>query len=451
MSHDTLAVSGPVALACIALGAAWAAPGCLSGVTPEEHGAVEPPPAEDGGAQEAGARGCRDLDATASGVSRPRFGSEGDAWLGWAHVVQEWPMSFIRIPRAWELAESLVTPEDIYLNRRRFMQRIGLATAGGAAVLAGCDQEEAGQEAPTSQPSQGAGGPPTDDQLPPASDADAGAVAPPTEPEPGTLPDDILALYPAAPNAAFLDGGRPVTDAQFANRFNNFYEFTTNKSRVWELAGTLTTHPWEIEVSGLCGKPGTYDTDELVRGLVLEERIYRFRCVEAWSMVVPWTGAPLKQLLDKFEPSTDARYVRFLTFNRPDEAEGQRTQAHYPWPYFEGLRMDEAMNDLAMAVTGIYGKPMPNQHGPPIRLITPWKYGFKSIKSIAKIEFTATQPPTFWNTLSAREYDFLANVDPAVPHPRWSQATERDIGNNGERIETFPYNGYAEQVASLYG
>jgi sulfoxide reductase catalytic subunit YedY len=204
-----------------------------------------------------------------------------------------------------------------------------------------------------------------------------------------------------------------------------------------------------VELAGRCARTGTYDADELIRRFALEERVYRFRCVEAWAMVVPWTGFPLADLVRWAEPSAEARFVRFTGFERPFEAVGQLLSFWYPWPYTEGLRLDEASHELTLLVSGVYGKPLPKQHGAPLRLIVPWKYGFKSIKSIERIEFTRERPTTFWNGLEPDEYGFEANVNPEVPHPRWSQATERLLGSD-ERQPTLLYNGYAERVAHLY-
>lgn len=254
-------------------------------------------------------------------------------------------------------------------------------------------------------------------------------------------------LYPARRNDKFTVD-RPLTDEKEAARYNNFYEFSFGKEAPARLAQKLVVRPWTIEVTGLCAKPRTFDIDDLLKRMPLEERIYRFRCVEAWAMTVPWTGFPLSRLLDEVEPSSSAKYVRFLTFFKPEWAPNQRSD-DYPWPYFEGLTLAEARHDLTLLVTGAYGKPMANQHGAPIRLMVPWKYGFKSCKSIVKIELLEKEPATFWNTLVPSEYDFVANVNPAVPHPRWSQASERMLGT-GERRPTLPYNGYGELVAKLY-
>lgn len=318
-------------------------------------------------------------------------------------------MANLILPPAWRLPESAVTPEDAWLGRRRFLQ--GLGVAGLSALAVGC--------------TAAAG-----DPLPPTYAWDVPSVPRnPTYADPGPL--------------------RRITDERVAATYNNFYEFTTAKDKVWTLAGSLRPRPWTVEVGGRVHQPRTFDLDELLRTMPMEERVYRFRCVEAWSMVVPWIGFPLAKLLDAVEPMGDARFVRFVTLNDPRQMPGIRSQPWYPWPYFEALTMAEARNELAMLAVGIYGHALPNQHGAPIRLVTPWKYGFKNIKSVVKIELTTEQPPTFWNAISAEEYDFMGNVDPGVPHPRWSQATERVIPT-GERIPTLKYNGYAEQVAGLY-
>ena len=256
-------------------------------------------------------------------------------------------------------------------------------------------------------------------------------------------------LYPARRNPEFtLD--RPVTDEWAATGYNNYYEFhPTDKEAVKHRVGAFVTSPWKIEIGGLVNKPGTLDLDDIARRFSLEERLYRFRCVEAWAMAVPWTGFPLADLIKSVDPKPDAKFVRFITVNRPKEMPGMREAPWYPWPFFEGLRMDEAMNPLALVVTGLYGKPLPNQNGAPVRIITPWKYGYKSPKSIVKIEFVARQPATFWNQQQPAEYGFFSNVNPAKPHPRWSQAVEKLIPTM-ERRPTLLYNGYEKWVASLY-
>ncbi|MEE8176748.1 MAG: protein-methionine-sulfoxide reductase catalytic subunit MsrP [Acidobacteriota bacterium] len=308
-------------------------------------------------------------------------------------------MAYLKIPKGWEIPEREATSEAAFLNRRKFLAAMGIGAIGASGILP-C----------------------------PLAAADA--------------------LYPAKRNPAYkLD--RPITDEQFATRYNNFYEFTEQKEDVWKLVDDFKPEPWTIDVSGLVRKPQKLDLDQILRQIPLEERLYRHRCVEAWSMAVPWTGFPFKALIDLVEPKSEATYVRMVTFFRPSQAPGQRTLLHYPWPYYEGLTMAEAMNELAFLVTGMYGHAVPKQNGAPIRLAVPWKYGFKSIKSIVAIEFTSEKPPTFWNDAVPREYDFLANVNPKVPHPRWSQATERVI-DTGKIRPTLMYNGYGSYVASLY-
>jgi sulfoxide reductase catalytic subunit YedY len=235
--------------------------------------------------------------------------------------------------------------------------------------------------------------------------------------------------------------------------YNNFYEFGTGKGDPAKNSGSLTTRPWTIEIGGMVNNPGVIDMESLLADYPLEERIYRLRCVEAWSMVVPWVGIPLASIIDKFDVQGSAKYVAFETLVRPEEMVGQRsTFGSLSWPYVEGLRLDEAIHPLTILAVGLYGEVMPNQNGAPVRLIVPWKYGFKSIKSIVKISFVEEQPPATWNILIPNEYGFYSNVNPTVDHPRWSQATERRIGGGlfAKRIDTQMFNGYGEDVASLY-
>lgn len=242
--------------------------------------------------------------------------------------------------------------------------------------------------------------------------------------------------------------GSPANTFEDITNYNNYYEFTTDKEGVASLAKNFTPTPWTVEVSGLVNNPKTYGIEDLLGKFTQEERIYRLRCVEAWSMVIPWTGFSLASLLKEVEPTSDAKYVRFESVLRPEEMPGQKSP-FYPWPYQEGLRLDEAMNDLTILATGLYGQAMPNQSGAPIRLVVPWKYGFKSIKAITRIELVAEQPTTLWSMVGPNEYGFYSNVNPEVSHPRWSQASERRIGEFSRR-ETLKFNGYAEQVAYLY-
>jgi sulfoxide reductase catalytic subunit YedY len=233
--------------------------------------------------------------------------------------------------------------------------------------------------------------------------------------------------------------------------YNNFYEFGTGKDDPKRYAGALTTDPWMVTVDGLVDNPGEYALADLIGDMTIEERIYRFRCVEAWSMVVPWNGFELKDLLEKVGVQSSAKYVAFETLVRPEEMRGQRFPT-LEWPYREGLRLDEAMHPLTMIATGIYGEPMPNQNGAPLRLVVPWKYGFKSIKSIVRISLTEEEPPISWNMANPREYGFYSNVNPSVDHPRWSQGSERKIGGGifARRVPTLMFNGYEDEVAGLY-
>ncbi len=241
----------------------------------------------------------------------------------------------------------------------------------------------------------------------------------------------------------------PVTPEERATRYNNFYEFTSSKTGVWELAQRMRTRPWTVEITGLVPRPRTLDADELVRRFGREERIYRHRCVEGWSAVIPWEGFPLRRLVAWADPLSSARYVAFTSFLDPSVAPGQARFPDWPWPYTEGLTLAEAVHELTLLATGAYGKPLAKSMGAPVRLVVPWKYGFKSAKSIVRIAFTEERPPTFWNTLAPHEYGFFSNVLPDRPHPRWSQTTEWRLGT-GERVPTLPYNGYAAQVAHLY-
>ncbi len=328
-------------------------------------------------------------------------------------------MPDIRIKRPWELSDSQVTPEKTLDDRRRFLKSLGLFSLAAAGVVAG---------APIGCAAPGTG------------DGRGRTPAPPNPPPGGD------ALYPARRSGLYAVD-RPLTDEATAARYNNYYEFTEQKD-VWRYVDRFATRPWRLEVGGLCDAPESFDIDDLARTFPLEERVYRHRCVEAWSMVVPWTGFPLGSLIARARPRSAARFVRFLAFLKPEEAAGQKEHTWYPWPYYEALTIGEATNELAFLVTGIYGHALPVQHGAPLRLALPWKYGFKSIKGIVRIELVDRQPKTFWSDVSS-EYDFGANVNPNVPHPRWSQATERVI-DTGDRIPTRIFNGYAGQVGDLY-
>ena len=329
-------------------------------------------------------------------------------------------MIHIRGRRGWKIPSALATPESIYLDRRKFLRTLGLAGAG--LTISGSVLRAAGALAGASAKPGTA-----------ASASKSGAPRP---------------LFPAHRNPKFtLD--RPLSDAKVAASYNNFYEFTEQKDQVWKLVDRFQPRPWRIEIAGLVNKPRELDVDELIRSLPVEERLYRHRCVEAWAMAVPWTGIPMRQFVKWADPTSAATYIRFVSFLKPEEAPNQKRATWYPWPYYEGLRMDEAMNELTLLGIGIYGHELPKQHGAPIRVITPWKYGYKSAKSIVRFEFVDQQPRTFWNDVAPKEYSFLSNVNPKVPHPRWSQATEKMIGT-GERRPTLPFNGYGEWVAGMY-
>jgi methionine sulfoxide reductase catalytic subunit len=277
------------------------------------------------------------------------------------------------------------------------------------------------------------------------------------------LGSGFVAAYPAtraegapltAAKSPLSTTSEPPTPLKDVANYNNYYEFGTDKLDPARNAHTLTTKPWTVRIDGLVGKPADFDLDDLIKPIALEERIYRMRCVEGWSMVIPWVGVPLAEVLKRVEPQGSAKYVAFKTLVRPAEMSGQRGLFQpLAWPYVEGLRLDEAMHPLTILAVGLYGETLPNQNGAPVRLVVPWKYGFKGIKSIVRISLTEKQPPTSWNLQNAREYGFCSNVNPDVDHPRWSQATERRIGESGlfaKRRPTLLFNGYGEQVASLY-
>lgn len=261
----------------------------------------------------------------------------------------------------------------------------------------------------------------------------------------------LAALGIAAPAHAMTDDDLTPNSWDDITQYNNFYEFGTGKDDPARYASALTTDNWSVKIDGMVDNPGDYSLADLTEGLTEEERIYRFRCVEAWAMVIPWNGFELKDILDKAGVQSGAKYVAFETLVRPEEMRGQRFPT-LDWPYREGLRLDEAMHPLTLMATGIYGKPMPNQNGAPIRLVVPWKYGFKSIKSIVRITLTDQEPPTSWNMANAREYGFYSNVNPNVDHPRWSQASHRVVGSGlfAAREDTLMFNGYEKEVASLY-
>ena len=307
--------------------------------------------------------------------------------------------------RGWEIPENLATPEDVFLNRRTF-----LGAAAGAAALTLAPETALAQRV-------------TD------------------------LPDPTADLYPFRRNEKFaLD--RPITDESVNNSYNNFYEFGSSKA-VARAAAALKLRPWTIKIDGLVEQPQEIGLDDLLKKMPLEERLYRHRCVEAWSMAIAWSGFPFAKLVELAQPLSSAKYVRIETFLDPKVASGQR-QTWYPWPYVEGLTIAEATNELAFLVTGAYGKPVSKQMGAPLRLAVPWKYGFKSIKSIVRFSFVDKQPKSFWEDLQSAEYGFWANVNPEVSHPRWSQASEELIGRGGERRPTLLFNGYGDYVAHMY-
>ena len=309
----------------------------------------------------------------------------------------------IKRRRGWEIPESDATPEAVYLNRRQLMR----GAAGGSIVAASTllANPLLAQEA-----------------------------------------DPSAKLYPVKRNDAFkLD--RPITEERLATSYNNFYEYGTDKS-ISSSARRLQIRPWTVKIDGMVEKEMTVDIDTLLAKMPLEERLYRHRCVEAWSMAVPWSGFALKSLVEMAKPLSGAKYLQMQTFKDVRMAPGQRDFL-YPWPYTEGLTIAEATHDLAFIATGLYGKPIPKQNGAPLRLAVPWKYGFKSVKSIVRFTFTDKRPKSFWEGLQSSEYGFWANVNPEVPHPRWSQATEKPLGQN-DRVPTLLFNGYAQQVAQLY-
>ncbi|MCC7352154.1 MAG: protein-methionine-sulfoxide reductase catalytic subunit MsrP [Anaerolineae bacterium] len=306
------------------------------------------------------------------------------------------------------IRSSEITPESVYLSRRKFMKGVA-AVALSSAALAACGSSPAAP--PTPDPAQGT----------------------PVPPKASATTDEL---------------GDALTPFEAVTTYNNFYEFSMEKEAVAPLARNFQASPWTVTVGGLVNKPKTFDVAELERKFGEEERVYRLRCVEAWSMVIPWLGFPLAKLLKEVEPTSKAKYVRFETLFDQKQFPGQRSP-WYSWPYVEGLRLDEAMHDLAILSTGLYGKSLLPQNGAPVRLVVPWKYGFKSIKSIVKIDLVEEQPTSLWMDAAPNEYGFYANVNPTVNHPRWSQSSERRIGELGRR-KTLMFNGYEEEVASLY-
>jgi sulfoxide reductase catalytic subunit YedY len=322
----------------------------------------------------------------------------------------------IRIRKGWEIPESQATPETIFLDRRRLLKTAaaGSVMLGAGGLLAACEDDPAQAAAGTESGAEGG--------------------------------DPSAKLYPVARNETYtLD--RPITDEGLATTYNNYYEFGSSKN-IWQKAQALPVRPWTIALDGMVEQPMEIGIDDLLAKVPLEERVYRHRCVEAWSMAVPYSGFAMKALVDLARPLSSAKYVKMTTFENPEIAGGQRA-AWYPWPYIEGLTMAEARHDLAFIATGLYGKPIAKQNGAPLRLAVPWKYGFKHIKGIVRFEFTDQRPKSFWEAIQGSEYGFWANVNPEVPHPRWSQASERVLGLN-EQVPTLLYNGYGEYVADLY-
>ncbi len=315
----------------------------------------------------------------------------------------------IRHRKKSDVPSSEITPQKTYVNRRKFMQGVGVIA--GSAVL-GSARTRDGQAA----------------TLPTQANAEISGIV---------------------EGYSKLGADDELTHRNAVTTYNNFYEFGTGKEDPVENSGDFNPRPWTIEVSGLCAKPGAIDLDDFLKPHALEERIYRMRCVEAWSMVIPWVGVPLSDVVKQFEPLGSAKYIRFETIVRPEEMPGQRRGHILPWPYVEGLRLDEASNPLAILAVGLYGSVLPNQNGAPLRLVVPWKYGFKSVKSIDRISFTEEEPKNTWQVMNPPEYGFYANVNPKVDHPRWSQATERRIGEFFRR-ETLMFNGYEEEVGQLY-
>ncbi len=323
-----------------------------------------------------------------------------------------------------KISPSEITPEHIFLSRRKLMMGAG-TLAVGAVALAACSSMEA----------------------PSASEAAPEGIA-----APSTVISDLPAALAHADiyaSQATDELGDALNPYEHITNYNNYYEFSVEKEAVAPLSKDFTILPWSVEITGMVNKPQTIAYEDMLQNFAQEERIYRLRCVEGWSMVIPWVGFPVGDLLNLVEPTAEAKFVQFTTVVRPEEMPGQNGRSFIEYPYIEGLRLDEAMNPLAIFATGMYGKPLVPANGAPFRLIVPWKYGFKSGKSIVKIELTDTMPVSTWMKAAPNEYGFYANVNPAVSHPRWSQATERRIGESGRR-DTLPFNGYAEEVAYLY-
>ncbi len=308
--------------------------------------------------------------------------------------------------RPWDLPESAATPESVFKARRRFIKALGLGTIASAGVVAGAR---------------------------------------------------FLTRFPITPreridnfmrNAEFIDAGRPLTREDTVYRFNNFYEFAIDKTSVARKCRNFRLDPWALEIDGLVARPQKFGFEDILK-MQLEQRVYRFRCVEAWAMTVPWVGLPLGALLERAEPDARAKFISFESFYAPDLAPNQR-KASFPWPYKEALTLAEAMNPLAFVAIGLYGRYLQPQNGAPMRIVLPWKYGYKGPKSVVRMTFTSQRPATFWNTVQPHEYGFYGNVNPALPHPRWSQRREALLGTWGRRVDTQKYNGYGRWVSHLY-
>jgi methionine sulfoxide reductase catalytic subunit len=336
----------------------------------------------------------------------------------------------MNIQKRKDIRAGEITDEKNYLNRRTFMRAAVLATSVvGTGWVYRKLNSPGGAASATGDPTQ-----------PLLADVINAAQS-----EPTTAPSSAPVAESIAKAFKTDEVQTPFNDI---THYNNFYEFSTDKAGVADAAKNFVTRPWGVTVEGLCKRPKVFDLDDLLKLSPPEERVYRMRCVEGWSMVIPWNGYSLSKLLDRVEPLSSAKYVAFTTLLDKKKMPNQKTQV-LDWPYVEGLRMDEAMHPLTILATGIYGRTLPNQDGAPIRLVVPWKYGFKGIKSIVKIELVDAQPPSTWNAYAPNEYGFYSNVNPAVDHPRWSQATEQRIGESGRR-KTLLFNGYAEQVGGLY-
>jgi len=324
-----------------------------------------------------------------------------------------------------KISPSEITPEHLFLSRRKFMVGASSLAAGALAVSACANMPD----------------------LPNSSGATASEITA-ARLDPTDAPSALGHAEPFA-SVAIDELGDPLNTFEQITNYNNFYEFSLDKGSVNPLSKDFNTVPWEIEVTGLANNPQTFGLEDILTQFTQEERIYRLRCVEAWSMIIPWVGFSVGDLIKAVDPKSEAKYVKFTTVVRPEEMPGQQGRGAIEYPYVEGLRMDEALHPLAIFATGMYGKPLVPANGAPFRLVVPWKYGFKSIKSIVKIELTDEMPVSTWMKAAPREYGFFANVNPAVNHPRWSQGTERRIGESGRR-DTLPFNGYADEVASLY-